>query len=393
MSFQRNAIHELRKRVLTERRRFIQVVYGPRQVGKTTLVVQLQKDIGIPVWYCTADAVPVADFGWIRQQWETARMRVGDGRGLLIIDEIQKVTNWSEQVKKEWESDTFSEKNLHVILLGSSRLLLQQGLTESLAGRFEVHYCGHWSYAEMKAAFDFTPEQYVLFGGYPGAAELIHDEARWENYLRNSLIETSISKDVLMLANINKPALLRQLFELGTIYSGQILSYNKMVGQLQDAGNTTTLAHYLHLLSSAGLLSGISKYYPEKVRQRASSPKFQVQNTGLMTATSGERITSIRENPKLFGRWVESAIGAHLLDQSIQHHFKLWYWRDRNDEVDFVLEKGAKIIGIEVKSGYARPTGGMSAFQQRYDPFKILLVGDGGLPWQEFLEVNISHLF
>lgn len=393
MSFQRAELQELRRRVTTERRRFIQVVFGPRQVGKTTLVVQLQKNIGVPVWYCNADAVPVADFSWVRQQWEAARLRAGNERGLLIIDEIQKVTNWSEQVKREWDADTLAESNLHVILLGSSRLLLQQGLTESLAGRFEVHYCGHWRFSEMKAAFGFTAEQYVLFGGYPGAAELIHDEGRWENYVRHSLIETSISKDVLMLTNVNKPALLRQLFELGTAYSGQILSFNKMVGQLQDAGNTTTLAHYLELLSSAGLLSGIEKYYPEKVRQRASSPKFQVQNTGLMTAASGERIAAIRDNPKLFGRWVESAVGAHLLDQAIRHNIKLWYWRDRNDEVDFVLQKGSKIVGIEVKSSFAKPTGGMGAFQKKYDPHKLLLVGDGGLPWQEFLEISAEALF
>ncbi len=223
---------------------------------------------------------------------------------MLIIDEIQKIGNWSEAVKREW-SDTAQRQSLKVVLLGSSRLLLQQGLTESLAGRFETLFIGHWSYREMKEAFDFTLDQYVWFGGYPGAATLINDEERWRRYITDSLIETSISKDILMLTRVDKPALMKRLFELGCGYSGQILSYTKILGQLQDAGNTTTLAHYLRLFNTAKLLGGLEKYSPEMVRRRASIPKFQVHNTALISAQQQHSFQEIAANPSRWGRWVE----------------------------------------------------------------------------------------
>jgi len=178
-------------------------------------------------------------------------------------------------------------------LLGSSPLLVQQGLSESLAGRFEILRIGHWSFSEMRDAFGLTVDQYLYFGGYPGSAALINDEERWRRYLLDSLIETTLARDILLMNRVDKPALLRQMFRLGCEYSGQILSYQKMLGQLQDAGNTTTLAHYLDLLSGAGMLCGLSKFSSEVVRQRGSSPKLQVLNNGLMTAQSGQiyRIT------------------------------------------------------------------------------------------------------
>jgi hypothetical protein len=280
-----------------------------------------------------------------------------------------------------------------VVLLGSSRLLLQQGLTESLAGRFETLFIGHWSYREMNEAFDFTPEQYVWFGGYPGAAALINDEERWRRYITDSLIETSISKDILMLTRVDKPALMKRLFELGCGYSGQILSYTKILGQLQDAGNTTTLAHYLRLLDTAGLLGGLEKYSPEMVRRRASIPKFQVHNTALISAQQQYSFQEIVTNPSQWGRWVESAIGAHLINHARTDAINLFYWRQGNHEVDFVLEHKGKVIGLEVKSGRTGHASGMAAFEQQCKPYKVLLVGNSGIPWQEFLELESLELF
>jgi predicted AAA+ superfamily ATPase len=386
----------LQNRILNEPRAFLQVVYGPRQIGKTTLVSQIINDISIVSHFASADAVLSGQQTWIEQQWETARIKLNrsdSAEGLLILDEIQKIENWSEVVKKEWDTDSKNNIPLKVILLGSSRLMLQQGLTESLAGRFENTYLGHWSYSEMKEAFGISEREYVWFGGYPGAAELFYQEERWKKYIRDSLIDTIISKDILMLNRVEKPALMKRLFELGCEYSGQILSYNKMLGQLQDAGNTTTLSHYLHLLDTAGLLGGIEKFSPNLIRQRASSPKFQVHNTAFISALSSYSLDEITAKPDIWGRWVESAIGAHLLNASLSEDFSLKYWRHRNDEIDFVLEKNEKVIGIEVKSGKTQTAKGMEAFKKEFNPHKILLVGKTGLPWEEFLAVNPATLF
>jgi predicted AAA+ superfamily ATPase len=395
-TFERFHLQVLKKRIDTEPKRFIQVLYGPRQVGKTTLVRQFLDQTELPWHYSSADGVAASDAVWISQQWEAARIKYRSNEkhsAILVIDKVQKVENWSEQVKKEWDRDRAGEFDLQVILLGSSRLLLQRGLTESLAGRYESTYMGHWSYSEMNSAFGLSADEFVWFGGYPGSATLIDDESRWKQYVRDSLIETTVSKDILMMTRVDKPALMKQLFELGCEFSGQILSYNKMLGQLHDAGNTTTLSHYLHLLDTAGLLAGLDKFSPNKIRQRASSPKFQVHNTALISAQHPESFEKLRGRPAEWGRWVESAVGAHLLNAMLNSDLKLMYWRHSNDEVDFVLKNGEKIIGIEVKSGPDKRTGGMQAFSKKFSPEKVLLVGDDGLAWQEFLELNPKELF
>jgi predicted AAA+ superfamily ATPase len=381
---------------LREPRKFIQVLKGPRQVGKSTLTEQVLQKLKLPFLLVSADAVPNTGDVWLEQQWEVARLQFqqsGSTDFILAIDEIQKISNWSEVAKKLWDEDTRTKRNIKVILLGSSRLLLQQGLTESLAGRFETTYLGHWSFAEMQEAFGFTPEQYVWFGGYPGTANLITDEDRWKKYVNDALIETSISKDILMLTRVDKPALLRKLFELGCLYSGQILSYTKIVGQLQDAGNTTTLAHYLHLLDTAGLLAGIEKFTGEELRQRSSSPKFQVHNTALLTAQQAASLDEVKMQPEIWGRWVEAAIGGHLVNHQLMEGYTVNYWRHRNDEIDFVLEKKGKVVGIEVKSGATQKAKGMDAFKKMHQPDKVLLVGDSGLPWQQFVKIMPSTLF
>lgn len=393
--FQRAQYKKLTDRV-NEPRKFIQVVFGPRQVGKTTLVNEIIRHSTIPSHSISADAVPNSNSSWIEQHWNVAREKYkqsGAREFLLVIDEIQKIENWSEIVKQLWDTDSQQSIPIKVILLGSSRLLLQQGLTESLAGRFETTYMGHWSFLEMKKAFQWSKEQYVWFGGYPGSADLIADEERWKKYISDSLIETSISRDILMLTRVDKPALLRRLFELGCLYSGQILSYTKIQGQLQDAGNTTTLAHYLSLLHTAGLLAGIEKYAADQIRQRSSSPKFQVHNTALISSQRNETLTQIASNPALWGRMVESAIGAHLINHSLTDGFQVFYWRHRNDEIDFVIEKRGSVIGLEIKSGVKQRAVGMDAFKKACNPDKILLIGNTGIPWEEFLQQNPNELF
>ena len=395
-TFERYQLQTLKKRIEDEPRRFIQVIYGPRQVGKTTLVRQLLNQTNLPWHYSSADGVAASDAIWISQQWEAARLKCRHDENhsaILVIDEVQKVDNWSEEVKKEWDRDSNENLRLKVILLGSSRLLLQHGLSESLAGRYESTYMGHWTYKEMKKAFGFSPEEYVWFGGYPGSAPLANEESRWKQYVRDSLIETTVSKDILMMTRVDKPALMKRLFELGCEFSGQILSYNKMLGQLHDAGNTTTLSHYLQLLDTAGLLAGLGKYSPNKIRKRASSPKFQVYNTALMSAQHPVTFEELRKRPADWGRWVESAVGAHLLNSGLNSGFELMYWRHSNNEVDFVLQNKGKVIGIEVKSGRGKRTGGMQEFSNKFNPEKVLLIGDNGLPWKEFLDIDPFDLF
>jgi len=392
---ERDQLQAFTNRIL-EPRKFIQVLMGPRQVGKTTMTAQMLKKIKIPYIFESADAVSAINSAWIEQKWETARlkMRVQQAKEfILVIDEVQKIPNWSETVKSLWDRDTLNGTDIKLVLLGSSRLLLHKGLTESLAGRFETMYLGHWSFLEMEKAFNWTPDQYAWFGGYPGGAELIGDEDRWKNYINNSLIETSVSKDILMLTRVDKPALLKRLFELGCQYSGQILSFTKIQGQLQDAGNTTTLSHYLSLLDTAGLLAGLEKYAANVIRKRSSSPRFQVHNNALLSAQKNENFEEIMQKPAEWGRIIESSVGAHLINHTISQNYSVYYWRERNDEVDFVLERRGKLITVEVKSNDSQNNRGLEVFKNKFMPDKLYLVSNRGLSWQEFLRINPVELF
>ena len=378
---------------LAEPRRFLQVVAGPRQVGKSTLVQQVTGDLGLPVRFVSADEPTLRGTEWIGQQWETARLEAtGKAGAVLVLDEIQKIPGWSETVKRLWDEDTRRKRPLKVVLLGSAPLLIAQGLTESLAGRFETLRLPHWSYAEMHEAFGFEFDDYLYFGGYPGAAPLSTDHTRWARYIADSLIETSIARDVLLLTRVDKPALLRRLFELACRYSGQILSYTKMLGQLQDAGNTTTLAHYLDLLAGAGMVCGLPKYAGDTARSRGSSPKLQVLNTALMTVTAGLSPREARSDREFRGRLIESAVGAHLANAAAAGACELFYWRDRGQEVDFVAKAGARLTAIEVKSGRApQAQVGTAAVAAAFKARRTLLVGGDGVPVDEFLMRPVSH--
>jgi predicted AAA+ superfamily ATPase len=366
--------------------RFLQVLAGPRQVGKTTLARQAMAAFAGASHYASADLPAAPDAGWIEQQWRVARMLAATAPALLVLDEVHKVPRWSEVVKMLWDEDGIAAHPLHVVLLGSSQFLMQQGLGESLAGRFELIRLPHWSFAEMREAFGWEVDRFVFFGGYPGAAVLADDEFRWKSYVLDAIIEPTLSRDVLQLARIDKPALLRRLFVLGCAYSGQILSYQKMIGQLQDAGNTTTLAHYLSLLGAAWMLTGLDKLAGDTARSRAGSPKLQVLNTALLAAQRTESFAAARQDGELWGRLVESAVGAHLLNTAAPG-MNVSYWRERNHEVDFVIAYGGKLIGVEVKSGRNKGAlAGLERFTQSFNAQPGLMVGTGGIPLATFLE-------
>jgi hypothetical protein len=395
--YKRKQFEVLRGR-FAEPRRFIQVLWGPRQTGKTTLARQVTQSIEFPWHYASADEPVLKDRTWLEQQWEAGRMLFAENaeisQGLLVIDEVQKIQGWSETVKRLWDEDTANGLPLHVLLLGSSSLLMQQGLTESLTGRFETIPVSHWTYPEMQAAFDWNVDQYIYFGGYPGAAALVEDRLRWANYIKDSLIETTIARDILLMTRVDKPALLRRLFQLGCEYSGQVLSYQKMLGQLQDAGNTTTLAHDLDLLESAGLVKGIQKYAGQKVRRRSSSPKLLVLNTALMSALQPLSLPEAKREPDYWGRLVETTVGNALANQLQGTDIELYYWRSRNREVDFVMVRGGKVIAIEVKSSRRRASlPGIDAFSREFRPSKKLLIGAQGIPLKRFLQTSPTDRF
>ncbi len=393
--YQRKQLKILKERI-SEPRRHIQILSGPRQVGKTTIAIQLTQNLSIPFNFVSSDAVSPSNSVWIDQQWETARIKLensGAKQILLIIDEIQKIENWSEVVKKNWDTDTNNKSNLKLLLLGSSNMSIQKGLTESLTGRFEVITVPHWSMSEMQKAFNISPEEYIYFGAYPGASELIKDEKRWERYIRDSIIETTISKDILQLTTIQKPALLKNLFELSCKYAGEILSYTKILGQLHDAGNTTTLAHYQELLSKSWMIAGIQKFSGSTISTRSSIPKWLVYNSALSSVYSEYNFEESKQKPEIWGRRVEQAIGAHLINQTNNGDFELYYWREGNDEVDFILKKGRQVISLEVKTNFTKSHRGSEKFNNKYKPFKNLLISKESLSWIDFLEIDVSSLF
>ncbi len=387
----RRLVKELLAR-LTKPPRLLQIVVGPRQVGKTTAAHEVGSEWKGPLRYAAADLPLPPGPEWIQTQWDLARRNARGGRALLILDEIQKVSGWSEVVKANWDADRAAKVPVDVLLLGSSALLLTQGANKSLAGRFFLHRCLHWTFPECREAFGWDLERWIYFGGYPGAAPLADDDAAFRTYVRDGLVEPAIARDVLAMQTVTKPALLRQLFALCGIYAAQILSYTKMLGQLQDAGNTTTLAHYLRLLETAFLASGLDRFKVGRAARRSSSPKLIVWNNALVTALGLAGFEAAREDPSLWGRLVENAVGAHLLNGLQGSPHEVTYWRERGDEVDFVVRAGRSVWAIEVKSGRPRGTAGLTAFVRRYPQARPLIVGTGGMRLEEFFAVPPAEL-
>lgn len=385
----------VRERLLEPKNK-MQVIAGPRQVGKSTLVEQVCRSLELPSFIFNADAIPADDNDWIRRVWESVRIQVRNqslSEAILVIDEIQKLKQWSEVVKREWDADIRNKVPIKVLLLGSSRLLLRKGLTESLAGRYELIRMGHWSYPEMRDAFGFTLEQWIYFGGYPGAADYIADMRRWKKYIKDSLVAPAIEKDVIMTANIYKPALMKQLFELGCSYSSEQISLTKLLGQLQDAGNVTTLSSYLEVLGQCNLLTGLHKYAFDEARKRQSIPKILTYNNALMTAYRGKGLERDMADPMVWGRWIESAVGAYLLDFAEEQDAHVYYWRDRNDEVDFIVECQGDVVAIEVKSGRRGMNSGLPEFVRRYHPHRSFVAGTDGIPFETFFQMDLTTLF
>jgi predicted AAA+ superfamily ATPase len=380
---------------MNEPRKFIQVLAGPRQVGKSTLIDQVLEECTLPHYLYNADGVDENDTDWIRRVWESARTQMDTKQqteAILVIDEIQKIKRWSDIVKREWDADTRNRRQLKLFLLGSSRLMLRKGLTESLAGRFELIRLGHWTLQEMADAFGLTLDEWIYYGGYPGSASLIKDMRRWRKYIKESLVAPAIEKDIIMTSNIYKPALMKQLFELGCSYSAELLSLTKALGQLQDAGNVTTLSSYLNILNQCNLLAGLQKYANDDARRYQSVPKFQVYNNALLTAYRGTTYDKDRIDPQIWGRWVESAVGGYLLGGAEDGGYKVYYWRERSDEVDYIVASQGTAIALEVKSGRRGMNSGLPKFCENFHPKRALVIGTDGIPFKEFFQMKIEDL-
>ena len=380
------------------KKKLLHIITGPRQVGKTTAALQIQAKWNGPVINASADLPLPPEPEWIRSHWELAeyeaRRAGSEGPGvLLILDEIQKVRGWSEVVKALWDKACREESRIQVIILGSSSLLIQKGLSESLAGRFFLYRCTHWTFPEMERAFSWDMDRWIFFGGYPGAAALADQEDVWARYVTDSLVETVLAKDVLQLQSVAKPALLRHLFMLSAVHPAQILSYNKMLGQLQDAGNTTTLAHYLKLLETAFLISGIELFKGGVQKRRGSSPKLIIWNNGLINALAGGSLRASRNNYSWWGRLVENAVGAHLLNHLAGVPYSVYYWRHKGVEVDYVVKTPRQTWGIEVKSGNPKNSKGISGFLKMYPKARTMIVGSESMPLEEFFRNNPRDLF
>ncbi len=377
---------------------FMQVLSGPRQVGKTTLAHQIRNTIPLSTHYASADEPSLQDAAWIEQQWEIgrrcAKQKKGEEGSLLILDEIQKIPYWSHSVKKLWDQDIAVGVNLKVLILGSSSLLTQSGLSESLAGRFEMLPISHWSFKESRDAFGLSLPQYIYFGGYPGASTLVQDEERWSRYVIDAIIETSLSRDILITARIHKPILLRRVFELGCHYSGQVISYQQMSGQLQDTGNVHTLAQYLHLLAKAGLVAGLQRFSFSQIQQMASNPKLQVLNTALTCAMSNYSYEKAQVNPKFWKSLIKSSIGAHLLNSAFGTKIEIFYWKDGGKEVDFIMRKGDALVVVGINDNQKEPLiAGLEGFSKQFKSQRKFLVGEGGMPIEEFLLIHPESLF
>ena len=392
--YRRALVSTLIKRI-NEPRHFLQVVTGPRQTGKTTALTQALAETKLPYHFADADAAEVADRNWLRAQWEMARALTLDASktghaALLVIDEVQNISQWSRTVKALWDEDARAGRDLRVVISGSSTLLLQSGLSESLMGRFEVLRSPHWTFGECRKAFGYSLDDFLVFGGYPGAAALHNDLDRWRDYLNDAIIEATLSRDVLALESIRKPAVLRALFKLGVSFSAQELSYRKILGQLDDAGNTSTIAHYLDLLGRAGLLCGLQKYAPKELKRRSSSPRLLAYDPSLVVASKRIRPNDLLADPAQRGHIVESAVGAYLLGRSAAERFELFWWREGDLEVDYVLRRDDQLVALEVKSGRKKSNKGLPEFILRYPGTRALTVGSPEAPIEAFLAGEVE---
>lgn len=350
--------HTVLKKRLREKNPLIQILLGPRQVGKTTAAQAIYEEWNGPKIMASADSPTPPQATWIQHHWEQARLK--GRRTLLILDEVQKVPGWSEQVKILFDVDR-GRRDLRVLLLGSSSLFMQKGLRESLAGRFELVPAPHWPFAEFKKAFGWDFDTYLRFGAYPGAVSFIDNEERWRSYILNSIIEPVLGKDILGQQSVGNPPLFRQTFELAVCYPAHVISLQKLLGQLQDRGNASTIKHYLNLFEQSFLLLTLQKYTGSVIQTRGSSPKIIVLNQALAHAYQSQGRLS--REPNWYGHVFESLVGMHL---NLIPNSELYYWKEGKDEVDYILRTPQKTVAIEIKSGSHRKGKGLLEFARRY---------------------------
>lgn len=341
----------------------IQVLLGPRQVGKTTSILSFLKKYKGPYLYISADEVLETDLNWLDQAWQKAFDL--SPQCLLVIDEIQKVQDWSSQIKRLWDKQKISKKSrLKLFLLGSSSLKIQKGLSESLTGRFELLRAYHWNYLETQKIKKMSFENYLLYGGYPGAYDHIKDPVRFSSYLTKSIIQTVIEKDILQYHRIKNPALFKQLFDILSRLPSCEISYTKLLGQLQDKGNTDLVKDYLDLYEGAYLFQQVHKYQTAHFTRKTSSPKIIPMAPALI------QLDYKKASKENMGLAFEALVGSDLLRAELS----TTYWRDKDNEVDFVVEYKNRIIAIEVKSGKKKSSKSLSAFKIRFPTAVIIFI-------------------
>lgn len=386
-SFLRPMTRELLKR-LGEGAALPQIVIGPRQIGKTTAIGQTVGSLsgkGFAAVLADADAMAAPPEKWVVEHWRKAHALAGTGKPtILAFDELQKVPGWSEIVKREFDVSQRSNAGPRprIVISGSSALLVSKGMRESMAGRFELIRFPHWGLAEERAAFAVDIETHVALGGYPRRREFLPDTGRFLDYVRDSIIESVLSKDLLLLNPVDKPVLLRRLFEFACHHPAEVVSLQKMLGQLTDKGNVTTIAHYLDLLAAAFLVTPIQKYSPEILRIRSSSPKLIVMAQALLAAVQDKKPDALARDREQYGRWVENAVGAHLLRSGLE----VFYWRDRDREIDFVARKGRAVMAVEVSVSPKKHTpDSLKRLARKIGIARSVVVGPQGVALESFL--------
>jgi predicted AAA+ superfamily ATPase len=378
----------------------IQLLAGPRQVGKTTLLLEIAEALGRRALYAAADAPEAALPGfWERLLARAEDVAAAEGRAVVLLDEAHLLHDWAGHLKGIWDRFRRRRTPVHVVATGSSSLHLAAGSRESLAGRFERITLAHWSASSIADAFHLAPEDaaelLVRMGSYPGAYPLRQDVPRWSAYVRDAILEPAIGRDILALAAVRRPALLRQVFAVAASSPAQIVSLQKIQGQLQDAGAIETVAHYLALLEEAFLVAPIPKFSVRTARRRAAPPKLVTLNNALVAVMDPQGIAQAGRDPGRFGSWVENACLAHAWSSGQ----RVSYWREEPLEVDGVLEGSWGSWAIEVKTGAFRPSEleGLLELVRRHPGLRPLVVCDdagrapaerAGVPaitWQEFL--------
>ncbi|MBI2376975.1 MAG: ATP-binding protein [Deltaproteobacteria bacterium] len=376
----------------------IQLLAGPRQVGKTTLLLELVERFSELAVYAAADEPGSALPGFWERLLARAEQTCADqGRAILLLDEAHLLADWAPRLKGAWDRFRRIKAKVHVVASGSSSLHLARGSRESLAGRFELLTLTHWSARSMADVFGLKGEEaaeaVVRAGSYPGAFHLLDDPARWSAYVRDAILEPAIGRDILALTSVRRPALLRQIFAVAASSPAQILSLQKIQGQLQDSGALETIACYLQLLEDAFLVAALPKFSAQPRRQRAAPPKLVTLNNALLAAVSSTG--PVRDDPARFGAWVENACLAHAWNAGQ----RVSYWREEPLEVDGVVEGSWGKWAIEVKTADLRPSElrGLLELTLRYPKYKPLVVcsatglvtarqaGVAAMTWQSFL--------